>query len=423
MAAPYEGYGKRKAGKAEVKHLLSLTLTVLLVLGCLSTTAFAEESTEVIDAQIDEILPEDPEGTVSWANLDQRIRAGSLHITSLLESIKSVEAIDYEKMYDDLRKQLNSIAGAQWAMAQAGSSSAADSMQSTYDALRDTFDSIKDGELQADHADMIWQLKDAVNQIVVAGENLYISILGLELSVQDAARNLAAIDRQLEEMKVRQQLGLASAQAVADLQQSRLSAESQLQSLNDSISIYKGQLQTLLGAERTGVLTLAPLPDDTRLEWTALDPQADLASAKEVSWTLRNARITLEDAEDTWKDARKDYTALRNNYQLEVAEHTWNAAQATYQAAVQDFESSFDTLYRSLSQCEQVWNAKQSALSYQELLLNTVCVKYELGRASYYDVLTAEDNVAAARSEVQSAWYDLFSARNDYYTAVTFGIL
>lgn len=401
-----------------MKRLLSLALALMLIIGCVATTAYAEEAEEPDNEAVSGAAPEDPEGVVSWENLENRIRSGGLNAVSLVESIQSIEAIDYEVMYENLRQQLNSIASTQWTMIMMGMSEAADAMDSSYNALRETFDAIKEGELQADNADSIWQLDNALNQIVAAGKDLYINLLGMELSVQDAERNLAAIDRQLEEITLRHSLGLASAQAVADLQQSRLNAESQLENLQYSLSQYKRQLQNLIGEEPTGELILSPLPDETQTMWTEPDYENDIAAAKSASLSLYNAKLTLDEAKDTWID-----TLGKRGYQREMADHTWASAQADYQAEIQQFEADFDTLYRSISHCEQVLEAKKAALAYQESLLEAARLKCELGLVSRSDVLTAEDNVAAAQSDVQDAWYDLFSAQNSYQTAVLYGIL
>ena len=61
-----------------------------------------------------------------------------------------------------------------------GQQHGADALDQTYDALRETFDAIKDGELQADNADVVWQLNSTVDQMVAAGQTLYITLVGLE---------------------------------------------------------------------------------------------------------------------------------------------------------------------------------------------------------------------------------------------------
>ena len=181
----------------------------------------------------------DPEGTVTWANLDSRIREGSLSALILAENIGGIEGIDYDLMYDDLRRQINDIADLQWMMVLMGNSMGADALDQTYDALRETFDAIKDGELQADNADVVWQLEDTVNQVVSGGETLYITLLGLEQQAADGQRGLAALDRSLEELRLRQTLGQVSQQTVAQLEQTRVETVSQLNSLDATIRELK----------------------------------------------------------------------------------------------------------------------------------------------------------------------------------------
>ena len=213
----------------------------------------------------------DPEGTVTWANLDSRIREGSLSALILAENIGGIEGIDYDLMYDDLRRQINDIADLQWMMVLMGNSMGADALDQTYDALRETFDAIKDGELQADNADVVWQLEDTVNQVVSGGETLYITLLGLEQQAADGQRGLAALDRSLEELRLRQTLGQVSQQTVAQLEQTRVETVSQLNSLDATIRELKVQLQNLIGEAPTGELELGALP--TRSESSVGGPR------------------------------------------------------------------------------------------------------------------------------------------------------
>ena len=193
-------------------------------------------------------------------------------------------------MYDDLRRQINDIADLQWMMVLMGNSMGADALDQTYDALRETFDAIKDGELQADNADVVWQLEDTVNQVVSGGETLYITLLGLEQQAADGQRSLAALDRSLEELRLRQQLGQVSRQTVDEVEAQRTQVVSQLNTLDTTITTYKSQLQTLIGEEPTGEITLGALPAKGEDGWTAPDYEADLAAAKAASWTLRSAQ-------------------------------------------------------------------------------------------------------------------------------------
>ena len=165
-----------------MRQRISLLLAVLILAGTLSLPTLAAEPGEdnaretgaqnggvqqvPADPEETQNPRPDPEGTVTWANLDSRIREGSLSALILAENIGGIEGIDYDLMYDDLRRQINDIADLQWMMVLMGNSMGADALDQTYDALRETFDAIKDGELQADNADVVWQLEDTVNQVV-----------------------------------------------------------------------------------------------------------------------------------------------------------------------------------------------------------------------------------------------------------------
>ena len=253
-----------------MRQRISLLLAVLILAGTLSLPTLAAEPGEdnaretgaqnggvqqvPADPEETQDPRPDPEGTVTWANLDSRIREGSLSALILAENIGGIEGIDYDLMYDDLRRQINDIADLQWMMVLMGNSMGADALDQTYDALRETFDAIKDGELQADNADVVWQLEDTVNQVVSGGETLYITLLGLEQQAADGQRGLAALDRSLEELRLRQTLGQVSQQTVTELEQTRAQTVSQLATLDSNIRQLKIQLQNLI--ERAQVVEL-----------------------------------------------------------------------------------------------------------------------------------------------------------------------
>ena len=256
------------------KHMQGLC--ALFLCGALLTPALAAEPAET----------EETDGPdLTWEELDERILAGSLNVRILDENIGSIEAIDYEMMEEQLRQQLNQIADAQWFLIQTGNSASASSLDETYSSLREVFDDIRDGDLQKDYADAVRQIEDGIHQVLAAGESLYINLVSLEASLEDGNRGLAALDRSLEELRLRRDLGQVSDQQVAALEQTRADTVSQLRTLETTIATYKSQLQVLIGEEPTGELTLGPLPEEAALEWTEPDYEADLAAAKEASWT------------------------------------------------------------------------------------------------------------------------------------------
>lgn len=381
--------------------------------------------------------PAEAAADVTWEELEARVRAGSLNSQALSETISRINAIDYEEMQDQLRTQLNGLAEVQWATSQktidytlpGGGSTQVDNpyynsytagtIGEAYSSIREVFDSIKDGDMQEDNADNLRQIKNGIQQIVSGSQELYLTILGLERTREDGERGLATLDRSLTELRLRQSLGQVSQQQVEALEQTRNSTVSQLKTLDNAISTCKLQLQVLIGEEPTGKLTLAPLPQEDGFDWSQRNYDEDLAAAKEASWTLYTAKNTLDDAEKDWKDDRSAGWA----YARKMAEHAWSAAQATYAAQVQSFETSFRSLYDSLADYEQVYESKCAATTYQKLLLSIAQLRYDRGMISRNSLLSVQDDLSAARSAQDSAWQDLFSARNSYRNAVEHGLL
>lgn len=370
-----------------------------------------------------ELIPPDAVGTVSFANVSRRLRENNLSVLSLEENINAIKAIDYEKMGDDIRKNLNRIADAQWFMTISGNSFAAKSMSSSYESLKDTFDDIRDGKLQEDNEAVIRQLENAQDQVAMAGESLYIALTEMELNGQTLSRSITALDRTIKELNLRYDLGQISALTLEQTKAGRTSALSGQETLTMNIGTYKTQLEQMIGAELTGKIKLQGLPQVTAQQLAAMDLDKDLAAAKEASYTLFAAQRTLDDARDDFKDTAEDYMYNTGKYQYVAAQHQWQAAQYTYNAAVQSFETSFRTLYLQVKDYQQVLQAAKTALATEQDNFAAAQKKHDLGNLSDNALADAKDKVSEAQDKVDGAAIDLFSAYNNYRWAVDHGIL
>lgn len=370
-----------------------------------------------------ELIPPDAVGTVSFANVSRRLRENNLSVLSLEENINAIKAIDYEKMGDDVRKSLNSIADAQWFMTISGNSFAAKSMSSSYESLKDTFDDIRDGKLQEDNEAVIRQLENAQDQVAMAGESLYIALTEMELNGQTLSRSITALDRTIKELNLRYDLGQISALTLEQTKAGRTSALSGQETLTMNICTYKTQLEQMIGAELTGKIKLQGLPQVTGQQLAAMDLDKDLAAAKEASYTLFAAQRTLDDARDDFKDTAEANMYSTGKYQYVAAQHQWQAAQYTYNAAVQSFETSFRTLYLQVKDYQQVLQASKTALATEQDNFAAAQKKHDLGNLSDNALADAKDKVSEAQDKVDGAAIDLFSAYNNYRWAVDHGIL
>ena len=433
------------------RQITAMALSLALCGSLLSATALAAETPSgaadaamaaagVKDGQTvtqKELYAADPEGTVSFANLEARVRENNLTIRMLEESIASIDVVDYEKMYDELKDGLNEIAKIQRTMLQLGQLDSAmgntslsgsfsseyifSNLDASYDSLRETFDDLKDGKIQGDYAAAKRQLENAENQVVMGAETLYMAILEMQNTRSSLQRQLDALDRTVEEMELRYKLGQISALTLQQVKNGRTQLASGIATLDMNIRNYTRQLEVMLGLEQTGSLTLAEPPQVSDKQVAEMDYDTALAAAKEKSYDLFAAQKTLDDAEETYKDSIKGYG--QNNYHYKSAVHTYEAAKYTYQSTVQSFEMNFRTMYDAVADYQQVLKASQSALDYQKNACAASQLKYQQGTISKNSLLEAQDSLASAEADVATAKHNLFSAYHTYLWAVEYGIL
>lgn len=424
------------------QRLIALSLALALT-ASLAVGALADEQTGGTAAQAAQTAP-DAAGTLSFENLGARMKAGSYSLLALEENIAVIESLDYDKLEDDLRDALNQIADQQWQMSQLGNlglgaglgamdpvtmlgsavgALGGQSLQQSYDALREQFDAIRDGELQQDNADLVRQLRAAENTAVMMGETLYITLLGLEDSSAALERKSAALDRTIEEITLRYELGQVSAMTLEQTKSGKAQLESGRATLEMNIAALRRQLNAMVGEELTAELTLGALPAVTAEQLAAMDLEKDLEKAKAASYELYAAKLTLDDADEAFEDSGAKYYYNERDYKDVQAKHTWQAAQYTYNATVQNFELSFRSLYDSVKDCAQILTAAQTALECERSDLAAAQLKYDQGSISENALHTAEDDLYTAQDTVSGAQRDLFTAYNNYQWAVQHGLL
>ena len=402
--------------------LLALAMLSALAVGALADEQKKDETTAEETAQ----TAPDAEGTLRFENLSARMKTGYYTVMSLEENIAAIECIDYDKMYEDLRDGLNQIAEAQWMMLQipgAGETYTYKSLQDQYDTLRKTFDDIKDGKLQQDNADLVRQLRDAENQLLMAGQTLYINLLGLEDQSAALTRQTAALDRTIEEVKLRYELGQVSAMTLQQTEAGKAQVESGKAAIDAAVAQLRRQLNAMIGEELTAPLTLNALPGVTAEQLAAMDVEKDLERAKAISYSLYAAKLTLDDADEEYKDKARDLGYNEDNYEYIAVKHRWQAAQYTYNAAVQNFELSFRSLYDSVQSYASALNAAKVSLECERSDLAAAQLRYEQGTISENALHTAEDELYTAQDTVSGAERDLFTAYNNYRWAVDCGLL
>ena len=432
--------GGEEAGDSSSEPLDRPTVTI----GALTAEDVPQDGTAP-EAEPDPYVP-DPAGTITFDNLGRRMRENNLNVLALEENIQVIQSTDYDELKEDLRKGLNEIASAQWNLISIGSgigaelplpglgealsgiaslstASTVQQLQIQYDAMRETFDDIKDGKLQADHQDLVRQLENAQNQVILAGETLYIALVNMEQNSKAIDRGLNTLDRTLKELELRYELGHIPAQTLAQTQGARDALLSNQRTLNSNIEAYTLQLEMLIGAQLTGKARLGGLPQVTAEQLQSMDLERDVAAAKQASYSLYEAKQTLDQAKEDFDDAGSKYNHSEKHYEYVQAQHQWQASQHTYNAAVQSFEMSLRVLYLKVKDNDQVLTAARNALALERNNFAAVQLKHSQGNLSESAVAEAEDKVKQAQEAVDSALIELFASYRSYRWAVDYGIL
>ena len=409
-----------------MKKRWTALLLALAILSALAVGALADEQKkdETAAEETAQTAP-DAEGTLRFENLSARMKTGYYTVMSLEENIAAIECIDYDKMYEDLRDNLNLIADYQWGMIQAGQSGsyAYETLEQRYNNARKTFDDIKDGKLQKDYADTVRQLRNMQDSLTAMGESLYVNLLSLEDQSAALIRQTAALDRTIEEVKLRYELGQVSAMTLQQTEAGKAQVESGKAAIDAAAAQLRRQLNAMIGEELTAPLTLNALPEVTAEQLAAMDVEKDLEKAKAASYDLYAAKLTLEDADEEYKDKAGDLGYNKDNYEYIAVKHQWQAAQYTYNAAVQNFELSFRSLYDSVQSYASALNAAKVSLECERSDLAAAQLRYEQGTISENALHTAEDELYTAQDTVSGAERDLFTAYNNYRWAVDYGLL
>lgn len=450
---------------------LGLTCTALLSLATPAMAARQNTSTTPISASGTTSVTIPSDGTLSFSQIGERVKANNLTLKAAEESLKQAKAMDWDDAIDEMEDAIDNLdiqisqllngSTEQLKKAQADlttslnrisvvdnkltgleelikntvalstlssfsqySQMQAASLKASKESLEDQLDDLKEqkADYQKTLADTERQIDYAADQTISGAESLYLTILSTQLQLDGLKNNtLASTQRSLKEIELRYQLGQVSKLTLTQVQNGYESLASSITSLENTVSTLYSSLQSLMGDVPTGKLRLLDTPSVTANELSYLNYASDLAKAKEKSYTLYTANRAVEDAEDAMNDARRDEG--KNSYQYKMAEYAYQSSLYKKDAAVASFEASFLNLYKAIAPAQTALAAKQSALAYEQQMYAVAKKKYQLGNLSANALQDAKDTLDSAQRDVEAAQLDLFTAYHSYDQAVKLGLV
>ncbi len=411
-------------------------------------------------------------GSLSFDQIEGRVRAHNLNVRAAQEGVEQVKSMNWDKALsemddaiEEMEDLIDSMSGSSTgAIASASTSLAAslaklqqatdetssiyagevvsgianvssltsmatygamqaESLKSTLESLEDQRDDLKK---QKDNypktiEDTERMVQSTIDQIVSGAESLYLTILTTELQYESLQDTLLSMNKTVEEMQLRYDLGQISAQTLLQVQNGYATLVNSLSGLENTMGTMRSSLQSLLGEAPDGTLTLTEVPSVSQTQLDAIQYSSDLEKAKEKSYTLYNAARSVEKAEDDMDDARKDNG--KNSYQYQMAEHAYQSAVYQQSAAIASFELSFQNLYRAIAPAQATLAVKEADLVYQEQVCAAAELKYQQGNISANALQEAVNTRESARRDVEAARLDLFTAYHAYRQAVDKGLV
>ena len=463
-----------------IKKTIAAGLACSLLLSVSAMAAPAQFSTapqSVVDPAWKTITPSiSTSTTLSYSQIDGKVRANNLAVKSMEASMKSMEAMDWDEIIDEIEDNIDRLedqlavlkaanqAGAnaqaqikqaagetgggtttptdpsdptgmmgqieeivegaiKESMAQMQAQQMAATLQSTIESLETQLEDIK--EQKEDYkktvADTKVQFASLINQTVAGIQSLYVSILSYEDQLTALKESQAAVQRMVDQMELRYQLGQISRLTLQQVRNSYDALLVGLDSMENGIAFMKSSLQSQLGEEPTGQVTLTALPEVSAADISAASYYSDLDKAKAASYDLYSAHRGVEDAKDDMDDARRENG--KNSYQYKMAEHSHQAAQYQEQSAIQSFELSFLNLFNALAPAQTALETAQTTLDYEEQMYKVAELKYQLGNLSAHALADAKDTYENAKRDYKAAESDLFTAWTSYRNAVDYGLV
>ena len=412
-------------------------------------------------------------GSLSFDQIEGRVRAHNLNVRAAQEGVEQVKSMNWDKALsemddaiEEMEDLIDSMSGSSTgAIASASASLAAslanlkqaedettsiyaagevasgianissltsmatygamqaESLKSTLESLEDQRDDLKK---QKDNypktiEDTERMVQSTIDQIVSGAESLYLTILTTELQYESLQDTLLSMNKTVEEMQLRYDLGQISAQTLLQVQNGYATLVNSLSGLENTMGTMRSSLQSLLGEVPDGTLSLTEVPSVSQAQLDAINDSSDLETAKEKSYTLYNAARSVEKAEDDMDDARKDNG--KNSYQYQMAEHAYQSAVYQQSAAIASFELSFQNLYRAIAPAQATLAVKEGDLAYQEQVCAAAELKYQQGNISANALQEAVNTRESARRDVEAARLDLFTAYHAYRQAVNKGLV
>lgn len=273
------------------------------------------------------------------------------------------------------------------------------------ETIADMYDILRDAE--DDYDDAKENLEDYREELEGVLEEEFTAILQAERleEIYEKECELALLEMNLEKKKL--ELGLASADDVAEAELSYSGKCNSLTSLRYSLKTLKGDLNTFIGQEYMDEIS----PAEIEIPETAVIP-----AYNDLLTDLQNGSSALDDLKRDIEDLNDDLDDV-NTEEEDYGEETISLEIESKVLDMADEETSLQKeAYDLISDLQEKQNLYRHGLIEYETAENDYLLaqkKYELGLLSYTGMLTAEKDFLTAERTMYQTGYDFSRAVRD----------
>ena len=253
--------------------------------------------------------------------------------------------------------------------------------------------------------DLRKQAANVADQLAMGAQDMLIGIKTLQSTEVGLNRQLAQLDRTLSMMETTRKLGMISQYQIDTARHARQSLAVNMTTLATQRENLASSLALMCGFDASTLVLPSVLPVPGAADLGKMKYEADLASAKDNSFSIWQKQCDLRDAQ--------------NRYDTAIAGTAEAVAGAKDALAAEKItvESAFLTTYQTVRNCQTTLTATEAALRQAELDFSTAELQYKHGMISEMDYLAAKDTLDSAKDAVDSAGLQLTSAYNKYQWA------
>ena len=225
-----------------------------------------------------------------------------------------------------------------------------------------------------------WENELAEKKLVQQAQSTMNSYYQLLQQLKAAEKSRELTEANVNAIKNRQTVQMATQADVLAAQQSLEDADAQILSLTNQIETTRKKLITMTGWKQDAVPEIKAMPEVDLERLASFNPAADLAKAQENDYTLKI-------------DTRQAANVTNGSNQKIYAQ---NVANDTQQIGV-----ALNTAYQSVQQAKAAYDEAALNLEVSQRSMNKASVQYQVGSISRLEYLQAESGFVSAQTGLE----------------------